>query len=610
MEKENIEKIMEEYRSGLLKIEGKDKDNDIEINKMNLHIQRLRDEREEVKSEKALYEEYTKQIENAENELKNYKNKDTQTEINKINYRIRQIEEKKSELDIREYNRQMEEAKKELESLNKVETLEERKQKEIEKMNLKDVAIKNLTQANMNIDKAINEAELEHKIIMNKISNFELKYDENHIALNGNEQRELFDKSHKIIDRINDLKEAKTKCEEYLVELKQPSKEVETINSILNGTYDSKEESTKTEPAKVEPAKAEPEKTEPAKTEPTKVEPTKVEPAKTEPTKAEPAKTEPAKVESTKTEPTKVEQEKSDEEKVVIPKEVKTKEQQENKLKNVKTIHINGKESKIYVNKDEENPLKIYYGDDKDIIINEYIRNAFNEEIKDKETEQKKYAEFQYADPNIVAILKNNPEQLQEYADFLNGKKKIDKEQKMSFDIKYDIRGLSKSEMSDEEKQQIEDYAFIHRNIAKIKKTPFQAIKFAFKGLLEKFRKVKALPAGDLIKEDDYTMSDEGKKAYEKAYEKSRSVKESLNKVEKTEEQTNDNKENPEKKMNRYEEIAQKMNQDFLNQTASWRENIKVENKNNQIENNANNKSEEKAQENSLRKPTEKDLSE
>lgn len=187
----------------------------------------------------------------------------------------------------------------------------------------------------------------------------------------------------------------------------------------------------------------------------------------------------------------------------------------------------------------------------------EQLLKTYKEQKKQVKTEGKKL-EFQYADPNIVVALKNNPEKLQEYADFLNGKKKIDKENKMSFNIKYDIRGLSKSEMSDEEKQQIEDYAFIHRNIAKIKKNPLQAIKFAFRGLLEKFRKVKALPAGNLIKEE-YTMSDEGKESFDKAYEQSKAFKESL-KVEEKEEKTNTN---IDEKMNRYEELAKKINDSF-----------------------------------------------
>lgn len=570
MEKENIEKIMEEYKSGLLQIEGKD--NDIEINKMNLHIQKLKDEREEVKSEKSLYEEYTKRIKEAENELKNYKNKDTQTEINKINYRIKKIEDQKSELNIREYNKQMEDAKKELESLNAVETPEYKKQKEIEKMNLKDNAIKDLTQANIKIGKAIDEAQLEHINIMNEIGKFELKYDENHMALNGNERRELFDKSHKIIDKINELREAKTKCEEYLVELKQPSKEVEAINSILNKTYNSNLREATERDLEV---KDEKNSVETKSDEKENINLEKVE-----------------NIETKKIDLDDIDfnlpKEESEEKTIETKKEKNVKEIDENKQEEVKTIYINGKKSEIYINQDKKNPIKIDYSENKDLVINEIINDTFNvvpKEIKKLEDSLKnpniskenrianeqllktykdqqeqlnvngKQVEFQYADPNIVVALKNNPEKLQEYADFLNGKKKIDKEQKMSFNIKYDIRGLSKSEMSDEEKQQIEDYAFIHRNIAKIKKTPIQAIKFAFKGLLEKFRKVKALPAASLI----YTMSDEGKKSYYKAYEQSKSFKESL-KVEEKEEKANTN---IDEKMNRYEELAKKINDSF-----------------------------------------------
>lgn len=523
MEKENIEKIMEEYKSGLIKIEGKDKENNIEINKMNLHIQRLKDEREEVKFEKTLYDEYTKKIEETEKELKD---------------------------------------------LNKSETPEIKKQKEVDKMNLKDIAIRDLTQANMKIDKAIDEAQLEHLNTMNEIGKFELKYNANGMPLNGNERRELFDKSHKIIDKISELKEAKVKCEEYLVELKQPTKEIETINSILNETYGSNLREATEDDLEVEDKNDKLDKKEDITS----------------------VKSENPEVKKLNLDDIdfNLPEELNEEEIIENKKEENVNEINKNKQEDIKTIYINGKKSELYINQDKKNPIKIDYSDEKDLIINKIVNDTFNvvpkemkkieeslkksniskesmeqllktykEQKKQVKTEGKKL-EFQYADPNIVVALKNNPEKLQEYADFLNGKKKIDKENKMSFNIKYDIRGLSKSEMSDEEKQQIEDYAFIHRNIAKIKKNPLQAIKFAFRGLLEKFRKVKALPAGNLIKEE-YTMSDEGKESFDKAYEQSKAFKESL-KVEEKEEKTNIN---IDEKMNRYEELAKKINDSF-----------------------------------------------
>lgn len=289
MEKENIEKIMEEYKSGLLKIEGKDKENNIEINKMNLHIQRLKDEREEVKFEKTLYDEYTKKIEETEKELKD---------------------------------------------LNKSETPEIKKQKEVDKMNLKDIAIRDLTQANMKIDKAIDEAQLEHLNTMNEIGKFELKYNANGMPLNGNERRELFDKSHKIIDKISELKEAKVKCEEYLVELKQPTKEIETINSILNETYGSNLREATEDDLEVEDKNDKLDKKED--------------------------------ITSVKSENPEVKKlnlddidfnlpEKLYEEEIIEnKKEENVNEINKNKQEDIKTIYINGKKSELYINQDKK----------------------------------------------------------------------------------------------------------------------------------------------------------------------------------------------------------------------------------------------------------------
>lgn len=200
--------------------------------------------------------------------------------------------------------------------------------------------------------------------------------------------------------------------------------------------------------------------------------------------------------------------EENEEDKLIKEQFQKTKEQQEkqileaeeNKSKNVNEIVINAEKSKMYYKnskeqeKAEEKDIKFGYGLHGENIIRDSLSKIYEgknfEFRRDKEAKeyiydeeaQKIFERFEYADPNIVSLL--NKEQLEAYGEAFNGKN-IDKF-KESINITYNIKGLSKSEMSDKSKADLEKIAFEHRKIAKIEKSIFQTIKFAFWNLKEK----------------------------------------------------------------------------------------------------------------------------
>ena len=134
----------------------------------------------------------------------------------------------------------------------------------------KDKALKKMTMDKMKLEKELSNKEFERQAILHEISNFEFERDENNNIINGDKQKELFDKSHKIIDEQSEIKEAIELSEKYIEDIKNNNNAAIIINAVL-GISKEKQEPAKAEPQKVEPTKVEPQKVEPTKAEPQKV---------------------------------------------------------------------------------------------------------------------------------------------------------------------------------------------------------------------------------------------------------------------------------------------------------------------------------------------------
>ena len=186
-------------------------------------------------------------------------------------------------------------------------TLDQKKEKKSKTYEARDNAKKSLISEQKEIETEIEEQELEFKSIELKLKKFKHEYEEQEQSLeerdnegklvtvtkkvrvctNGEEYKKLDDKLKEVTDKLSSLREAKTKCEEYLSQIdNEYKKDVEKINEVISRKEPEKEEPTsgkpETDPTKpVEPATKKPE------TAPTKpVEPAtkKPEPAPVKPT--------------------------------------------------------------------------------------------------------------------------------------------------------------------------------------------------------------------------------------------------------------------------------------------------------------------------------------
>lgn len=447
------------------------------------------------------------------------------------------------------------------------------------------------------VEKIENEMNVIEKQYDSKIADFQTQLDENKVIFNKFRLALKIEKQLKEFIDEEDLKIRPATEEDLNVEEVKP----ESSNS----------ESTKSETEKVEPVKPEPEKNESVNSEIVKTEEKKDEHIKTETPKSKTENKDQEKVESTKTDEELLKESGITGDNLSeLLKTINNEKEEKNETKDndfakkvqeaqntVTEIKINSKKYNSDIEKDKmieyttedarQHFSNASYGvesdyDWKKLNITKYLKKAF------PESDEKKLEEFKNADPNIVKILSNNPKQLQEYADFLNGKK--EKNEKMSFNLEYNIRG----KMPNEQKKDLEEYAFINRNIAKVKKTPIQAVKFAFKGLLEKFRKVKALPSADLIKTvpvKDEDMEKITKKNIERNMETEKFFSDKVKTIDKKNKTTTVVK--PEMYRNSYDDII------------SFGEKYKVDNSDNHIENVATEKTKD---ENGFRQPTPEDL--
>lgn len=185
-----------------------------------------------------------------------------------------------------------------------------------------------------------------------------------------------------------------------------------------------------------------------------------------------------------------------------------TKPNNNEKQKDVNNLHFyaNLKETKFVIkytlDKDEQCDYVNYQAITKWGIISEALQKVYPEIDFASEDGQQELKKYEDADPNLVKVLSNNKNRLEEYIALLNGEKKIDVNDKNALKITYDIRKLSKCELSKKEKEAIEDYAFKHRDIAEVKKNALQSIKFKFREMKEKRenkKAVKALKSGKIV---------------------------------------------------------------------------------------------------------------
>ena len=164
---------------------------------------------------------------------------------------------------IKEEQQKIEKIKKEYEELlsekEKIEnpdlTLEERRGKQSQIYEKRDSTKKRLVTEQKNIQEEIEEQELELKTIQLKKHKFKLEYEEKEqtfeerdsegklvtvtkkvkVATNGEEFRKLDDEANKIIDNLSNLKDAKLKCEEYIVEVdNEYQQDAKKINEAIN----------------------------------------------------------------------------------------------------------------------------------------------------------------------------------------------------------------------------------------------------------------------------------------------------------------------------------------------------------------------------------------
>ena len=279
--KNNVEKIMENYKKELEKIEKKyevkevkqpkkidTKEVDEKIKYEKEFIAKLEFEGEA--SNKDMIEKAKARLELAETDKKEIEEKN-QKANEKYERAVARREEK-----ILEKNK-LKKSTVKLESGREV-TMEEKDR--LDRVSLKDNAIKELTQESKSISEELlnKQKELEEK--RKEWNDFKYEFDDEHQITNHDIVNKIHADYDKIIEEMKQLNEMQKKCNNYLKELKMPTKENKQFSEAWNSVYKQEIEDNITNP---EPVKTEPVKTEPVKTEPVKTEPVKPEPVKTGP---------------------------------------------------------------------------------------------------------------------------------------------------------------------------------------------------------------------------------------------------------------------------------------------------------------------------------------
>ena len=203
-------------------------------------------------------------------------------------------------------------------------TLDQKKEKKSKTYEARDNAKKELISEQKEIETEIEEQELEFKSTELKLKKFKHEYEEQEqsweerddegkpvtvtkkvrVCTNGEEYKKLDDKLKETTDKLSSLREAKTKCEEYLSQIdNEYKKDVEKINEVISRKEPKKEEPTeKPEQNPTTPEK--PVEPTPKKPEPTTEKPVEPTPKKPEPTPAKPVEPAPKKPEPNPIKPT------------------------------------------------------------------------------------------------------------------------------------------------------------------------------------------------------------------------------------------------------------------------------------------------------------------
>ena len=187
---------------------------------------------ERVNKVKEMIEEHEASFESLKESTKQYDEQINQyvVESNQRKLHIERLEEEKDtyakddRILLEEYNKSIEQAEKEQEETAKQkEELEEKKrkletdvEKEMQSFTRHDSILKQLTQEGMQIDTEISKIKLDMQANLYKQQTFKLEYDQEGNAINGMEFAKL-DKEYKdLTDQLNELKEAKALCQEYI----------------------------------------------------------------------------------------------------------------------------------------------------------------------------------------------------------------------------------------------------------------------------------------------------------------------------------------------------------------------------------------------------------
>ena len=142
-------------------------------------------------------------------------------------------------------------------------TLDQKKEKKSKTYEARDNAKKSLISEQKEIETEIEEQELEFKSIELKLKKFKHEYEEQEqsweerdnegklvtvtkkvrVCTNGEEYKKLDDKLKEVAAKLSSLREAKTKCEEYLSQIdNEYKKDVEKINEVISRKEENKNE--------------------------------------------------------------------------------------------------------------------------------------------------------------------------------------------------------------------------------------------------------------------------------------------------------------------------------------------------------------------------------
>ena len=345
---ENVENIMNEYKDFVEKRESADNKKKVEMNVIKGRIEKREDEIKELDpiADKALIDEFKKSIEKEQKDI---------ADIESSMYK----------------------------------SPEQKRKEELEVMDVKDETIRNLVQENKAIDYEVSKKEIEFKSKTLDLGNFKYEYDENGQVKNGDEYKKLWDESDKITDELSSLRSAKQKCEEYINELREPTKDIEKINEVLSRKNKEEKEvveesAGKQEESKEEPAKKDDEKVEKIEAQ-EENETENSEPAKKDETKEEKPEAEITEKAETKSEAKTAEKEKNDpadkKQKMAetINENLRKKEEEENKNptqpKEEKTTEEDAQEKNEIEQEEGKSKIEISAKDDAVYVNGVQIKN-------------------------------------------------------------------------------------------------------------------------------------------------------------------------------------------------------------------------------------------